>query len=536
VREALIARLDDSSEAVVGLAARSLGAIGGPGAPQALQRCALNEAQSIWTRATAVQAAAPLFHRPQTWMRRLAGQYTGSTRPDQVKFRGAVIDAVLRGAWDDEVATWAGEVLLTDTDPINQTAAATALGRNRQMTIPLARRFLSPRSGVRDPAAAGAVLRAAIMSAAPDRELLAAAAGLLRQTTMHRAGPRVAAGAALSAVAVLDSDSAEGFLGELEARLSEEERARFLPLLQRQREQLDRRLADEAAYRALAGRPERFLTAFSDDVAEGGDMVSESCDIGIVTIIGEEARAVRGWLEGLDPDARSLGPGKRYVYRASCTAGEASARIVMTQAAEQSQTSAATAAQYLARHFSPRFLILLGIAGGIHSDVGLGDVVIGTHVIDYGPAASTPEGVKHRGAAFRPPLPVVTALNDFFSGVGEPCKLTAHPDSAELGKDSFSLQRGPIGTGPRVVKFKEAEERKFLLDFNEKTLALETEAEAIARHFYEQGEDGELTGYIVLRAISDHADEAKDDKWKLAASRNAVLALQAILPLVMEVL
>ena len=110
----------------------------------------------------------------------------------------------------------------------------------------------------------------------------------------------------------------------------------------------------------------------------------------------------------------------------------------------------------------------------------------------------------------------------------------AHTDGAALGKHSFTLQRGPIGTGPRVVKFREAEERQFLTSYNEKTLALETEAESIARHFYEQGEDGYLAGYVVLRAISDHADEEKDDRWKLAASRNAVIALAAILPTVME--
>jgi adenosylhomocysteine nucleosidase len=129
---------------------------------------------------------------------------------------------------------------------------------------------------------------------------------------------------------------------------------------------------------------------------------------------------------------------------------------------------------------------------------------------------------------------IVVALNDFFATGGEPRQLTAHPDASALTKPYFTLQRGPIGTGPRVVKFRDAEERKFLESYNEKTLALETEAEGITRYFYEQGTDGDLSGYIVIRAISDHADEAKDDSWKLAASRNAVLALTEVLPTVME--
>lgn len=264
--------------------------------------------------------------------------------------------------------------------------------------------------------------------------------------------------------------------------------------------------------------------------------MTDRAHIGIVTILPEEARAVQEWLECHDKDARNRGPANRYFYSAEVPVGSQTVNIVTTQAFEQGAVSAVLAHQYLAHHFQPSFTVLLGIAGGIHESVSLGDVVIAQQVIDYGPAATTAAGVRHRGSAFRAPANVVAALNDYFSQGGDPRVIRAHDQAADLGRPSFSLQRGPIGTGPRVIKFHDAEERKFLESFNEKTLALETEAESVARTYYEAGEGGQLGGYMVLRAISDHADQAKDDGWKLAASRNAVLALEAMLPTLVEFL
>ncbi|MDX3116742.1 HEAT repeat domain-containing protein [Streptomyces scabiei] len=550
-RAALLARLDDPVEAVVALAARALGSLGGDTVVSALQRCARDEENSLWTRATAVQAVAPLFHRPQSWLRTLADEYRGfPRRTGEAKFRGAVIDAVIRAAWDDDVAQWIRGVLLEDSDAINQTAAATGLAKYGKLSIELAKRFLatspekadnSQRGSAkaaprRSDAATGAVLRGAVLSAAGNPVELAGACLVVSQA-VNRTDSSVLTNSALSALNSLDAATARDFLDRLDTMLTDDARHRCEALLRRERASVEGREASEDAYRTLSRAPERFLHAFTEDDPRRKDAaVTEGCDIGVITIISEEAKAVRDWLERENPAYRERGPGGRFVYRATIPLGLASPRIVMTQAVEQGHTSAAEAAHYLSKNFAPRFLVLLGIAGAIHSDVSLGDVVIGTQVIDYGPAASTPEGPRHRGSAFRPPTRVVMALNDYFSGVGEPFSLTAHEESAGLGHPSFRLQRGPIGTGPRVVKFKEAEERSFLSSYHEKTLALETEAEAVARHFYEQGEDGALSGYIVLRAISDHADELKDDRWKLAASRNAVLALQKILPSVVEVL
>lgn len=258
-------------------------------------------------------------------------------------------------------------------------------------------------------------------------------------------------------------------------------------------------------------------------------------DVGIVTIISEETRAVVDWLKECQGYRRRVSPQDGTVFYTACIdVNGKQLKLALTQAVEQGQTSMAMACQQLQGEFGVAFNVVLGIGGSVHKDAALGDVVLAHDIIDYGPVALTAEGPKHRGLAFRPPVAVAKGLNDFFALGDDPRGFRAGDLAASLGKTSFKLLRGPIGTGYAVVKFRESDVRKWLDGFNEKTLVVETEGEGIARYFYEMAERMGLAGYIVLRVISDHADEDKDDKWKLGACQNGVIALQALLPTIAE--
>lgn len=539
-RSALIAALKDPNEAVIGIAARSLGLLGGESAALALEECARNEYRSLRTRSAALLALGPLQRRPRSWMRVVADTYAGSPLgSDAAKFRGAIISVVGRGGWDDDVQAWLLNVLTTDQDPINQSVAALSLAEHGAMAIGYVRKFVtnagtSSKKGGPAPRAdtIGVVLQAGIKSAAENPNALGEMAQELGRALNRRPSPLIAS-AALSAVASLDTTVGQNFLVQLRSGLDNNAKEKLLHPLSTHQKLIEQRLRDELDYQKLAASRESFLQAFFD-IKEQERKKKMTYDIGIVTIIGEEARAVTEWLLGYNPTARRKGGANRIVYEAKIPVADGVANVVAIQALNQGSMSAVLAHQYLIDNFQPSFIVLVGIAGGIHKQVRLGDVVIADQVINYGPAATTDSGVHHRGESFLPPPVVVAALNDFFTR-GEPLSLTAHLDNSMPENRNFTLRRGPIGTGPRVVKFREAEERKFLESFNEKTLALETEAESIARNFYEHVGERRLTGYLIIRAISDHADEAKDDSWKLAASRNAVLVLQELLPVILEV-
>lgn len=254
----------------------------------------------------------------------------------------------------------------------------------------------------------------------------------------------------------------------------------------------------------------------------------EPVDIGILTILPDERRAVRGWFESLGA-GDDVAHGGRYFQTATASIGATEITMAVTQAIEPGANSAMQALSALVQRHSPKVIVLLGIAGGIEK-LGLGDVVIGSLVIDYAPAADTAEGLKHRASFNKLPASLVAAFGNYFSKHAMPREIPAAPSAQKLRQASFVLSLQPIGTGPLVVKNKLSKIREWLTTVNEKVAAVETEASAIGTFFWEDATRTGVEAYVIVRGISDHADQAKDDAWQFAASENAVTALKELLP------
>jgi nucleoside phosphorylase len=302
---------------------------------------------------------------------------------------------------------------------------------------------------------------------------------------------------------------------------------------------MDEPVRQAVGARALQSGPERGHEFVIEEVnvSASASRTKRGAHIGVVTIISEETRAVVEWLKSCNDYDRWVAPEDGTIFHSAAVEIDGEPlTLALTQTVDQGQTSMVIACQQLQTEYGVAFNVLLGIGGSIHRDATLGDVVLAQDIVDYGPVALTPDGAKHRGSAFKPPAAVAKALNDHFAQGDDPRSFRASDLAAELGKPAFRLLRGPIGTGYAVVKFREDPVRNWLDSFNEKTLVLETEGEGIARYFYEMADKAGLAGYIALRVVSDHADEAKDDQWKLGACRNGVIALQSLLPPIAETL
>ena len=184
----------------------------------------------------------------------------------------------------------------------------------------------------------------------------------------------------------------------------------------------------------------------------------------------------------------------------------------------------------------PRLLVLLGIGGSIHKDAEIGDVVFATDIVDYQRGSETETGLHRRGRGYVLPASVFHAMNRFFvAGGREPMVLTEPTDEDRKAR-TFQIHRGPIGTGGIVGKYRDGKTRQWLIDFNDKTLVMETEAAATAAYFHEQAAREGLANYLVVRGVSDRADQDKDDLYRIRASRNAVQALTRLLREVSEIL
>ncbi|MFF3214926.1 hypothetical protein ACFYYB_30335 [Streptomyces sp. NPDC002886] len=249
-------------------------------------------------------------------------------------------------------------------------------------------------------------------------------------------------------------------------------------------------------------------------------------DIGIVTILSEELRALCDELK-LE---RHKEPGGLYFYRGEHTTPDSTVRIVATQAQSQGQRSAMAALDNLRRHYTPRLWALVGVGGGIHEHARIGNVIVSTDVVYYENRKINPLGdVRRRGEHRQAPAQVVHAVNAFFTEHGTPARI--HDQLASQSSQEYEVYPGPIGSGEAVIADRGSDIRRYLAHYNEKVLAVDMEAGGLSQYWQENSVHDETNpGWIVIRGVSDNADEKKGHAHHELAARNAAHVLRLLLP------
>ena len=252
-------------------------------------------------------------------------------------------------------------------------------------------------------------------------------------------------------------------------------------------------------------------------------------DVGVITVLSEETSAVTAMLNTAGRCREQAGPGGLRFCEAEIEARGQNISVVALQALDRGQRPAALAFEHLRQHYGPATVALVGIAGGINPVVRLGDVVVVHEVISYDVRKERPDQIVHRGQARPVPAATRRAINAFFSDHGEPYRATIQgPDHSAR---TCHVLPGPIGSGEAVIACKDSEIRRYLTGFNDKTLALETEAGGLAEAFYEAaGTTTSGTGWLAVRGISDLADARKDDSCHQVASWHAAAVFGQLLP------
>jgi adenosylhomocysteine nucleosidase len=253
-----------------------------------------------------------------------------------------------------------------------------------------------------------------------------------------------------------------------------------------------------------------------------------SWDVGVITVLTEEASAVTAVLASMGPCITRTGPSGLRFTETRMDSLSRPVNVVATQALDRGQRAAVIAFDQLRQHYAPAVTALVGIAGGISPATGLGDVVVVQEVIYYDLRKETATGVSHRGQARPVPANIRHAINSFFSDHGEPYRATI-PDPAGR-PHTCQVFPGPIGSGEAVVADQRSSIRQYLTTVNDKTMALETEAAGIAEAFYATADTSPGSGWLAIRGISDHADAGKDDTHRDIAARHAAVIFQQLLP------
>jgi adenosylhomocysteine nucleosidase len=249
--------------------------------------------------------------------------------------------------------------------------------------------------------------------------------------------------------------------------------------------------------------------------------------IGIITVISAETNAILDLLGQAGPVHEEILNGRRFHEARLPVAGDP-VGVVATQTLGPGQRQAGTAYQHLHAAYAPSIIVLVGIAGAIHPDVRLGDVVVGTRLIYYEARREDPGETRYRGEAHDLTPAIQHAVNAFFVRYGEPAELRRRTNRSTV---AFRVLPGPIGSGEAVIRDEENQAMRWLRGFNDKVLATETEGAALAHAFHEDRDaDGRPRGWLVIRGVSDHADAHKNDLHHLLAAKNAAHTLQMVLP------
>ncbi len=164
------------------------------------------------------------------------------------------------------------------------------------------------------------------------------------------------------------------------------------------------------------------------------------------------------------------------------------------------KVNAALCTQYITDKFNPDFIINTGIAGGIAPDLNVGDIVVGTELIQYDFDASAIGYAKgYMCTGINPDKPT-----KFYS---DNDLINKFEKAVSIAAPSLKIHKGIIATGDCFVsdlnKNKEIKET-----FN--ASAVEMEGAAIA-----QTAAANKVPFIIIRAISDLADNnaAKDHEF-----------------------
>lgn len=197
--------------------------------------------------------------------------------------------------------------------------------------------------------------------------------------------------------------------------------------------------------------------------------------------------------------------------------------IVMTLLG-MGRVQAVTATADAIHQWHPRYVLLVGIAGGlVASKVVIGDLLISDQVVDYELQKITPQGSQIRWEVHRADPRLLNACNNLLgdSWLGE--IKSARPSSGKSQRHT-----GSIASGDKVVAFGEVLAK--YRDMWPKLIGVEMEASGVATAVFQSSE---RPGFFMVRGVSDLADENKDiadvEKWRLYACDAAASFVAALL-------
>ncbi len=240
----------------------------------------------------------------------------------------------------------------------------------------------------------------------------------------------------------------------------------------------------------------------------------EPVDFAIITALEIEATAIVARLENHIIKQFEKESIRTYHY-GTIQGSNQRYRVVVAILPSIGNVPAANATTDTLTQWNPRFVLMVGIAGGIpQDDLDLGDVVIADQVVGYDYGKVTADGLRPRDHVYPTSAFLRERIHNFWDKAWtQQVNITRPTNAARTTPKKFV---GPIASGNKIVA--STEFRNQLLAHWPKLLAVETEAEGVFAAVFDRPQ---IRGALVIRGICDMADERKSDEWQEYAANVA---------------
>jgi adenosylhomocysteine nucleosidase len=226
----------------------------------------------------------------------------------------------------------------------------------------------------------------------------------------------------------------------------------------------------------------------------------------ILTAMNLEYRAVQAQLSDITAHTHAMGTRFEVGHFHRC-------RVALALTGKGNQ-SAGVLTERAAAEFAPAAVIFVGVAGALQPHLGLGDVVVATHVYAYHGATSQDEGLTAR--------PRTWELSHRVHQIAAHLERTG--DWARQlpgGSPPPRVHFGPVAAGEIAHYSSVSDPRQWLREHYNDAVAVEMEAAGVAQ----AGHLNDALPTVMVRGISDYADEGKSASdgvgWQPRAATNA---------------
>jgi nucleoside phosphorylase len=171
--------------------------------------------------------------------------------------------------------------------------------------------------------------------------------------------------------------------------------------------------------------------------------------------------------------------------------------------------------------FRPKVVVLVGITAGIKDEVNLGDLIVPDTIVEYEATKVSPSGEKSHGRTHASDAQRIAAIQAWPGREGWLQRISPLSPASVALASGVHLSTDAMASGSKVIG--SAERATAIANLQRKTVAIEMEAIGVVEACQRATP---LVSAVVVKAVSDFADDTKDDSWhKFASMAAADLAI-----------